>query len=160
MTVLDNVHTNHISLMRKTCATLGHVLRHTPQEQAATLRDGPDGWSILEIVCHLRDFDEFFYQRAKLIISQDYPALPAYDHVALAITHAYNQQHLTEAYDALVSSRQRFSAFFEGLTASQWERAGVHPERGHFTMTQAVMQVGHHDLDHLEQITRILAATT
>lgn len=38
------------------------------------------------------------------------------------------------------------------------ERAGIHPKRGHFTMTDAVIQVGHHDCMHLEQITRILTA--
>jgi len=48
-------------------------------------------------------------------------------------------------------------AFFASLTPEQWARDGVHPEREGFTMTDAVMQVGLHDLDHLEQITRILA---
>ena len=43
------------------------------------------------------------------------------------------------------------------ITAADWERGGVHPERDNFTMTDAVMQVGLHDLDHLEQITRVLA---
>jgi len=89
--------------------------------------------------------------------AQMQPQLPAYDHEAMAIDRAYQQEDLAEAYSALKASRGRFIAFFAGLTPEQWERAGVHPERDSFTMTDAAMQVGLHDLDHLEQITRVLA---
>jgi hypothetical protein len=57
----------------------------------------------------------------------------------------------------LVESRARFVALFEDLTAEQWNRAGIHPERGHFTLLDALIQVGTHDVTHLEQITRIIA---
>ena len=33
----------------------------------------------------------------------------------------------------------------------------MHPERDSFCMTDALMQVSAHDLDHLEQITRVLS---
>lgn len=145
--------------MRKSCETLGHVLKLVSPQQAADLRDGPDGWSIVEVVCHLRDFDEFFYQRALLMLGEDYPTLPAYDHVALAVERAYQSQNIQQAYATLVESRQRFIAFFKGLDEAQWERAGIHPESGHFTMTDAAMQVCSHDTNHIEQITRILTQT-
>ena len=45
---------------------------------------------------------------------------------------------------------------FKALTPEQWERTGIHPERGLFTMTDAALQVVSHDCDHTEQITRIL----
>ena len=51
----------------------------------------------------------------------------------------------------------RTRAFFADLTSEQWDRAGVHPEYGHFTMTNAVMQVGVHESVHIEQIAKILA---
>jgi hypothetical protein len=46
---------------------------------------------------------------------------------------------------------------FESLTEEQWSRAGIHPERGHFTLLDSLIQVGTHDVTHLEQITRLLA---
>jgi len=58
----------------------------------------------------------------------------------------------------LRASRARFIAFFQSLSGEQWARAGIHPEKGDFTMTDALMQVSSHDLVHLEQIARILAA--
>lgn len=145
-----------IGAMRLTCEILGHILRHVSAEQARALRDGPDGWSILEIVCHLRDFDEIFHSRARMMLEQDHPQLPAYDHEAMALERDYQGQSLEEAYGALIASRADFARFFASLTPEQWARGGVHPERDSFSMTDALMQVSAHDLDHLEQITRIL----
>lgn len=156
-TSLGQIRERHIGAMRLTCKVLDHILRGVSEEQAHELRDGPAGWSIVEIVCHLRDFDQIFRSRAQMMLSEDHPRLPAYDHEAMALERAYQQEQLSSALDQLNVSRRESIAFFASLTPDQWERAGVHPERDSFTMTDAVMQVGLHDLDHLEQITRVLA---
>lgn len=159
MSQIERVRTRHITLMQKTCATLGSVLTHVSQEQATTLRDGPDGWTVLEVVCHLRDYDDIFYERTLMMRDQDSPDLPGYDHEALVVERNYNAQNLEEVYTTLAQSRQRFVAFFEGLNETQWEKTGIHPERGPVTMLDALIQVGHHDANHIEQITRILTQT-
>ncbi len=156
-TTWRQVRERQIGAMRLSCKILGHILRDVSDEQARALRDGADGWSIIEIVCHLRDFDQIFYQRAQMMQQKDQPQLPAYDHEAMALDRAYRKEDLVDAFNALKASRQQFIAFFESLTPEQWQRDGVHPERESFTMTDAVMQVGLHDLDHLEQITRVLS---
>ena len=161
MTALETswpqVRERQLAIMRLTCDTLGHILAGVPAEQARALRDGEDGWSIIEILCHLRDFDQIFYRRAVMMRDEDHPRLPGYDHEAMAIERAYQGEDLSAAYQTLCESRARFIEFFTALTPAQWERGGVHPERGGFTMTDAAIQVGLHDLDHMEQITRVLA---
>ncbi|MCY4464718.1 MAG: DinB family protein [Chloroflexi bacterium] len=152
------VRARQVISMRLTLKSLGHIVARLGDEQARSLRDGVDGWSIMEIVCHLRDFDEIFYQRAQMMLAQDHPQLPAYDHEAMAIERNYQADSLVEAYGALQTSRARFVDFFKGLTAEQWARGGTHPERDSFSMTDAAMQVPLHDLDHIEQITRVLAS--
>ncbi len=156
MSLIMDIRQRHVSLMQKTCQTLGNVLKQVSQEQATTLRDGSDGWTIVEVVCHLRDFDEFFYGRAVMMREQSQPDLPGYDHEALAIEREYNKENLQSVYKSLVQSRERFVAFFNSLSEAEWECAGNHPERDRFTMTDSVMQVGGHDVTHIEQITRIL----
>ena len=156
-TTWEQARERQIAAMRLTCEILGHILRNVSAEEARVLRDGPDGWSIVEIVCHLRDFDEVFHSRACMMLDQAHPRLPAYDHEAMAIERAYQAESLAAAYDALRASRARFVAFFENLSPFQWARGGVHPERDRFSMTDALMQVSAHDLDHIEQITRVLA---
>ncbi|MCY3831465.1 MAG: DinB family protein [Chloroflexi bacterium] len=155
-TTMRQVRERQINSMRLTCEILGHILRNLSNEDARALRDGPDGWSIVEIVCRLRDFDEIFQARALMMLKQEGAQLPAYDHEAMVVERGYQSESLSDAYDALASSRHRFAAFFESLTSAQWARAGLHPERGPFSMTDALMQVCAHDLDHLEQITRVL----
>jgi hypothetical protein len=159
MSDLRDLHNRHMLLMQHTLGILGNVLAGADPAVMTTLRDpndGAKGWTALEVLCHLRDYDEIFYQRACLILEQEYPNLPGYDHEALAIERRYNEQDFRQVYADLVRSRQRFVEFFQRLNAAQWERAGVHPERGHFTMTDACAQVGTHEALHLEQITRIL----
>lgn len=161
MNDMSAIRARHIRLMRQMCDTLGNLLAPVSQKTATTYRDpndGEKGWTVLEVLCHLRDFDGFFRGRAELMVRETHPQLPAYDHEALAIERNYNGQHLQEALDALVASRQKTVDFFQGLSESDWARTGIHPERDRFTMTDAVMQVGLHDVTHLEQITRILAS--
>jgi hypothetical protein len=157
MTTFAHVQKRHIRLMRLTCDTLGNILAGVSQDTATTLRDGPEGWTTLEVVCHLRDFDCFFLGRAQMMLKGDYPLLPAYDHERIAIDCRYNEQNLQAAYAALRASREQFARFFENLNEGQWAMAGVHPENGHWTMLDSLMQVGLHDATHLEQITRILS---
>jgi len=157
MASLNAIRKAHITLMDKTAATLGNILGKVSRETATTLRDGTDGWTVTQVVCHLRDWDEIFLQRAERILHEDRPALVPRDHEQMAIDGRYNEQDVHEALAQLRASRQRLIAFFEALSEEQWEREGTHPEAGPFSLTRAVMQIGHHDANHLEQITRILA---
>lgn len=156
MNTLETVHQKHIDLMQLTLRTVTTLVGSISQEHASTWRDGPDGWSVLEVLGHLRDFDGFFRGRAEMMLADEYPNLPRYDHVALAIERNYNRQALEDIVAQWAESRAATVALFEGLTGEQWERSGVHPERGHFTMTDAVMQIGHHDIIHTEQLAKIL----
>ncbi len=154
------VQQRYLTLMQNTVATLGHVLKGVTPQEATTFRDGPTGWTVLEVVCHLRDYDEIFYQRAIMTLEQDNPTLPAYDQEALAVDRAYNRQDLGQVYADLTASRQRLVALFSKLTAEQWHRVGLHPHYGPFTLATAALHVGWHDALHLEQITRILTQRT
>ena len=153
---LQDIRKRHIWLMRTTCGILGHILKNVTKAQSTDLHDGPEGWSIIEIVCHLKDFNEIFLNRAKMMLNEDHPELPGYDHEQMAIDKDYQSQDLAYTYLELVNKRKEFVDFFKSLDEDQWQRSGIHPERGHFTMLDALLQVGLHETDHIEQITRIL----
>ncbi len=156
---LTDLRNRHILLMQHSLSILGNVLADVSQEIATTLRDpndGDRGWTTLEVLCHLRDYDQIFQQRARLIASEENPRFTPSDHEALARDRRYNEQDLRQVYADLVNSRATFVEFFQSLRDEQWERAGVHPERGPFSMTDACAQVGTHEILHTEQILRIL----
>lgn len=150
------VHKAHLALMSNSLKVLNLVLADVSQKDATTYRDGGDGWTVLEVLCHLRDYDVIFLERATQIRDEDNPTFTPRDHEAMVTERAYNSQNLGAVLAELNHSRAQFIAFFEALTPEQWEREGTHPEYGEFPMTRSLIQVGTHDVNHTEQILRIL----
>jgi hypothetical protein len=155
--LIDRVRARHILLLQRTLDMMDHLLRSTPVEDLTRYTDGPDGWSALEILCHLRDFDDIFYNRVLRILNEDVPLLDAADHEGLVAERDYIHEDPTRAFMQLHEARHRFIHLFESLTPDQWNRMGIHPENGDWSVTDALMQVGHHDVNHLEQMTRVLS---
>lgn len=146
-----------IDSLRKNVQVLGHLLPGVTQAEASTWRDGPDGWTILEIVCHLHDYDAIFLERGQLMLSHDHSTFPVYDHLAMVVERAYNQQDLTQAYTTLMASREPFIAFFNELEDADWQRTGQHVTQGPYTLYTLAAHVSWHDANHIEQIMRIIA---
>lgn len=156
---IERARIGHIRLMRHSLAVLEFMLAEVSQQVATTRRDpndGDRGWTVLEVVCHLRDFDRIFRSRARQMLAESEPRLQGYDHERMAFEFRYNEQDLRTALAELHLSRIETAALFEALQGEQWQRSGIHPERGRFTMDDALLQVGLHDMLHVEQITRIL----
>ncbi len=116
MTTMTQVRQRCLWMAQNNLQLLAHLLANVSQETAVTLRDpndGDKGWTTLEVVCHLRDFDEFFRLRAMMMREQDNPTLPAYDHEAIAIERRYNAQNLTAVFTDFQAKRAQFIAFFK-----------------------------------------------
>ena len=156
LTENQKAHIRSIILMKRTIAILEKLIQPISQETATTLRDEGDGWTVTEVICHLRDFNEIFHQRAIMFLEEDNPALPAYDHDAMAIERDYNSQNLQNVFAELQQSRDEIMAFFNELSDEQWEQVAIHPEKGRVNLGDAAAQVGFHDLTHIDQIHKIL----
>jgi hypothetical protein len=138
--------------LRKTPAILDAILRGVTQEQATSLRDGPDGWSVLFIACHLRDLEEIFTKRATDILDHDNPTFAVTSNEELIRRNNYAAQDLRAALDEYHARRKRFIALLEALDDRQWRRSGTHPEQGAATLLDVAVNAGLHDVDHIEQI--------
>lgn len=145
-----------IALIRNTTKTIGHILQGVSQEDATTYRDGPEGWTVAEILGHVHDFSVIFYERAVRILNEDNPVLTAYAHEQMARDRRYNEQDIQAVYAEMVMSFERLAAFYEAVLDDQWDRAGMHAEAGHFTLTKSMLQAGTHSALHIEQMTRVL----
>lgn len=145
-----------IANARRTPVILNALLSGVSPDRAMNATDGPDGWSVVEVVCHLRDFDGFFRGRVELMLGEENPVLPAYDHEALATERDYQGQDLREAFASLLDQRRSFLELLAGLTPEQLARTGIHPENGPISVFDAIVQLTHHDLTHLDQIARCL----
>jgi len=143
-----------IMAARKSQALLAMLLDGVDQATGSSLRDGGDGWTCVEVVCHLRDFDAISLRRLRLILEQDAPALPLFDVPGLAA--GYAGQSLATVLAERAALRAEITALLEGLPTDAWSRTGVHPTLGAWTVTEMGIKLAAHDVDHLEQIGRIL----
>lgn len=128
------------------------------QVEAQQLRDGPDGWSILEIVCHVRDYQEIFMERVRRMVEGDQPTLKPYDapaREALIVENQYAQQNLRAVCQDFVQTRERFIDYVAALDAAQLARTGLHPMTGEIDPTVTIFHTVMHDMDHAEQIARV-----
>jgi hypothetical protein len=142
--------------LRKSPGILSAILKDVSQERAQQATDGPDGWSVVEIVCHLRDYEDIFLERAHLMLAQDNPKLPGHNQEELARERNYKIQKIKEAFDGYLSHRQRFVNLLSGLSEQQWHRPGLHPNWGDINMLELGTNAALHDLNHAEQIVRAL----
>lgn len=148
-----------IANLDKSYKILGLVLDGVSQEQAQMVRDGADGWTVLEIMCHVRDFQEIFMGRAQQMLNEDNPTLEPVDaqaREAMVIDRDYASQNLREVWQDYVTTRQQLIALLESLTDADLDRIGEHPMTGTIAVATSIFHTILHDADHTEQIARIL----
>lgn len=143
--------------LRKGLQIVKSVLSAISTQEARMFRDGGTGWTVLEVLCHLRDYESLFLERARLTVEQDAALLPNPDPNQLASERGYNQQDLQATYTDWVDQRNAFLTYLEGVEAAAWQRTGVHPRRGELSLEDQLTLIVWHDVNHIEQITRILA---
>ncbi|MFN8447054.1 MAG: DinB family protein [Anaerolineae bacterium] len=142
----------------KTPVILSAILQSVDQRRAQEARDGADGWNVLEVVCHLNDFEQIFFDRARRIVETDLPRLESVDQNALVRDNRYAEQSLAEALASYLSRRRAFIAFLRGLSAEQWQRKGIHYASGEVTLVDFVTNTTLHDVNHIGQILNALGS--
>ena len=143
--------------LRRAQLSVRHILETTPGEMLLNYRDGGTGWRVTEVLCHLRDFESVFLERARLTVHEDFPDIPFPDPDQLASDLRYGDEDAWQAFEDWQRRRRAHLEFLEALEDDAWERPANHPTRGRFTLNQQLMLTAWHDVNHLEQITRILA---
>ena len=97
--LIDNLHKNG--------AILTHILQGIAQSDAATWRDGADGWTVLDVMCHLRDYEDIFRERGELMMGDSVPTFPVYDHLAMVVEREYHAQDLLSVLAEFVASGRK-----------------------------------------------------
>jgi uncharacterized damage-inducible protein DinB len=140
----------------RTIGIVRFMLQGIPADDLRTYRDGGAGWTVLEVLCHLRDFDEVFVQRLRLTVEQEQAALPVPNPDQWAVERRYNEQDLHQVLDAWSQNRDSLLTDMNGLFENDWARKAVHPVRGLMTATDQLLLMTWHDWNHTEQIVKIL----
>jgi len=118
----------------------------------------PDGaWSILEIVCHLADEEEFdFRPRIQSILADPARSWPPIDPERWAIERRYNEISLDDAVARFGALRRESLGWLRSLEQPDWSQAYQHPEFGPFPAGDIFAAWVAHDYLHLRQISKRL----
>jgi DinB superfamily len=141
--------------LERTADELGAAIRG---QSDALLSKRPDAknWAAKEVVCHLRDTEEFFMLRFATIMAVDNPPLAPPDPDRWANERQYLRNDAGEAAGAFRKRREETLAFFKTLGPSDWERAGTHVTRGKVNVDAFLTLMAWHDDNHLDQLRRAL----
>src|SRR5579871_6029384 len=81
------------------------LLANVTQEQAQQARGGNEDWSIVEVMCHMRDAEQRGLERMQEMRDKDNPFLPGYDQDAWARDRNYAAADLHDALAAFLKIR-------------------------------------------------------
>ena len=122
----------------------------------AILSRRPDAksWAPTEVICHLRDTEESFGERFRLILAFEDPALGVTDVDRWADERQYLRNDPVRALAAFARRREETLATLRALKPGDWQRAGVHPRRGRMALADFAALMVWHDENHLDQTRR------
>jgi hypothetical protein len=122
----------------------------------AVLGRRPDtkNWAPVEVICHLRDTEESFDDRFRLILAFEDPALGVTDVDRWADERQYLRNDPARALAAFARRREETLTTLRALQPGEWQRAGVHPRRGRMPLAAFAALMVWHDENHLDQIRR------
>jgi hypothetical protein len=146
------------------------VLADTPRQLAAILAASPAGrlrarpfagkWTPNEILGHLADAEWAWGWRIRMVLSHDQPVLTGYDQEAWVAAQGHNDREPREHLDVFTAMRASNVALWRRVAPADMDRLGLHAERGPESLRTMLRLHAGHDLLHLDQIARYLAAGT
>jgi hypothetical protein len=144
-----------LAVQAATANKLERLIKGVP---TSTLRKRPaaDKWSASEIVAHLGDAEIVIGFRMRLILGAPGSPIAAYDQDSWVTSGHYEKRDPRRSVEQFSVVREANLALLKSLTAEQWKHYGMHSERGQETIEHIVRMTAGHDINHLQQIERIL----
>lgn len=115
----------------------------------------PQGWTVRQVVHHLPDSHMNCYTRFKLALTEENPAIKAYDEdlwARLADTQETPVETSLALTDAL---HARWTILLRSLTEAQWKRTFHHPQHGAVTLERNLALYAWHGRHHVAHITSL-----
>ena len=129
----------------------------TPTQLRATpTAEGAGKWTILQVVGHLADCEQFLADRMKRTIAYgaagERPLLIGVDENKYMAAFDYNGRDLPEELALIHATRNQMTRLLRALPESAWSRSAIHTEAGLMTLHQIVFHATNHIIHHLKFI--------
>jgi hypothetical protein len=117
----------------------------------AGFRYAPGKWTLKEILGHLSDDERIMAYRALCIARKDARALPGFDENEYVAATDFDARTLASLIAEYRTARDASVAFFESLTADEWQRTGT--VNGYTASVRGLaFHMAGHELHHLRVI--------
>jgi hypothetical protein len=124
-------------------------------EEQARWKPIPTSWSVLEVICHLADEEEFdFPVRLKLILEGSEKPWPAIDPLGWVEEHEYIKADLFETLNRFMNLRNSSLEWLNNLEAPDWAKVYQAPF-GEMVAGDIFAAWTAHDLLHLRQLVEL-----
>lgn len=124
--------------------------------EQARWRPSPESWSILEVVNHLYDEEQFdFRVRLNNILYHPTEPWPPIDPQGWVVSRKYNDRILFDSTQKFLAERQKSLEWLNSLTSADWE-ADVPAPWGSITAGDMFVSWVAHDFLHLRQLVELL----
>jgi heme-degrading monooxygenase HmoA len=117
LTELTEAYLDGVRLMRESASGLDY--------EQARARPIAGKWSVLEVVCHVADFELVFAERIKRIIAMHEPRMMSADTNEFAAALAYHDRDLTEELELIACVRGSLARILRTLPESALDRVGL-----------------------------------
>jgi FMN phosphatase YigB (HAD superfamily) len=139
-----------------TAATMDRLGRQIPAS-AWVIQPSPGEWSLVEIICHLRDVEtDVNLPRIRKVIQESNPFLPGKDTDPWASERQYILQDCLEALQGYLSARIELLSILENLAPDDWQRPARHAILGPSQIQELVGIIASHDRLHIQQAHQVL----
>ena len=144
-----------LTIQAATATKLERLIKGVPTSKLRK-RPAVDKWSVSEIVAHLGDSEIVIGFRTRLILCAPGTPIAAFDQDAWVTSGHYEKRDPRKSLEQFRMLRETNLALLKSLTPEQWKQYGMHSELGQETVEHIVRMIAGHDINHLQQIERIL----
>ncbi|HET6422229.1 MAG TPA: DinB family protein [Planctomycetaceae bacterium] len=113
----------------------------------------PGVWSVLQIVCHIADFEIVYADRIKRILVEDRPTMFSGDPDQFAARLAYDQRDVEEELSVITAVRAQVTRILRTAAPADFEREGIHSTDGPMSLALLLKRIGGHIPHHVKFIT-------
>ncbi|MGC1296987.1 MAG: putative metal-dependent hydrolase [Alloacidobacterium sp.] len=139
-------------------AALPENLRSAVHSLADSQVDTPyreGGWTVRQLVHHVADSHINAYVRTRRALTEDWPAVNAYDEKLWAQLSDAHTMPISVSLELLEALHRRWVVLFESLTEEQWQRGYVHSEDGRQKLAEVLQAYAWHCRHHVAHVTEL-----
>ncbi len=130
-------------------------LRRVPSDSVAA---EAGKWSVHHLVIHLADAESGFADRIRRVIAMNEPALLMWDESAFSQRLHYEAQSTADAIELVRLTRRQLGRVLGKLPDSDFERIGIHSQRGEQKLSTIIGFADSHLNHHLSFVQKKRAA--